>query len=255
VASRLQAYDADGTREVAPGVIRVTRAHTNSYLIVGDDGVALVDAGVPGAWRLLVTAMGRLGIEPRELTALLLTHGHFDHVGTARRLRAAGVPVWVHAGDRRLARHPYRYRHEQPRIRYPFAYPRAIPVLWSMTLAGALGVRGVEASQLIQPGQPLAVPGAPLAIATPGHTAGHVALHLPERDVLLTGDALVTLDPYTGRTGPRIVADAATANHAEALASLDLLAATGAGTVLPGHGLPARSIESAVETAKRVGPA
>lgn len=236
-------------------MIRVTRAHTNSYLLVADDGVVLVDAGLPGAWGPLVTAMTRLGIQPRDLTALVLTHGHFDHVGTARRLRMEGVPVWVHAGDRRLARHPYRYAHERPRLRYPFAYPKAVPVLWSMTVAGALFVRGVDATHLVQPGAPLPLPGAPVAIFTPGHTAGHVALHLPQRDAIITGDALVTLDPYTGGVGPRIVAGAATANHREALASLDLLAATGAGTVLPGHGRPARSIAEAADAAKKVGPA
>lgn len=255
MATRPATGDPDDTSEVAPGIIRVNRAHTNSYLIVGDDGITLVDAGVPGAWRPLVAALRRLGREPRDLTALVLTHGHFDHVGTARRLRMEGVPVWVHAGDRRLARHPYRYAHEQPRIKYPFAYPRAIPVLWSMTAAGALWVRGVVATHLAAPGAPLPVPGAPIPIFTPGHTAGHIALHLPARDTVITGDALVTLDPYTGRTGPCIVADAATANHREALASLDLLAATGADLVLPGHGRPTRSITAAAEAARRAGPA
>ena len=53
---------------------------------------------------------------------------------------------------------------------------------------------------------------------------------------MIAGDAVVTLDPYTGRTGPRIVARAATADSERALRSLDALAATDAGTVLVGHG-------------------
>ena len=71
--------------------------------------------------------------------------------------------------------------------------------------------------------------------ATPSAT---VALHLPERDVVISGDALVTHDPYTDTRGPRIVARGATADSERALASLDLLASTGAGTLLPGHGEP-----------------
>jgi glyoxylase-like metal-dependent hydrolase (beta-lactamase superfamily II) len=91
-------------------------------------------------------------------------------------------------------------------------------------------------------------------VRTPGHTDGHIGLHLPDRDAVLTGDALVTLDPYTGRTGPQIVAAAATADPAQALASLDALAATGARIVLPGHGAPTRhGIVAAARSARAVG--
>jgi glyoxylase-like metal-dependent hydrolase (beta-lactamase superfamily II) len=95
-----------------------------------------------------------------------------------------------------------------------------------------------------------------MVLFVPGHTYGHCALHLPERDVVLTGDALVTLDPYTGRRGPRIVAGAATADSAENLRSLEVLAATGAGVVLPGHGDQWRGgAEEAVGLAREAGPA
>lgn len=63
-----------------------------------------------------------------------------------------------------------------------------------------------------------------------------VAFHLPDRDVVFTGDALVTFDPYTGGSGPQIVARAATADSDAALAALPALTATAAAIVLPGHG-------------------
>jgi glyoxylase-like metal-dependent hydrolase (beta-lactamase superfamily II) len=56
--------------------------------------------------------------------------------------------------------------------------------------------------------------------------------------VVIAGDAVVTLDPYTGRTGPRIIARAATADSERNLATLHDLAETNAGTVLVGHGEP-----------------
>ena len=56
------------------------------------------------------------------------------------------------------------------------------------------------------------MPGRPRPVHTPGHTHGPIALHLPDRDALITGDALVTHDPYTGRRGPVLVAAAATAD-------------------------------------------
>jgi glyoxylase-like metal-dependent hydrolase (beta-lactamase superfamily II) len=53
---------------------------------------------------------------------------------------------------------------------------------------------------------------------------------------VIAGDAIVTLNPHAAKTGPQIVAGAATADSARALASLDALAATRADTVLCGHG-------------------
>ena len=102
--------------------------------------------------------------------------------------------------------------------------------------AGALGVKGVRTNPSIVPGRSIPLAGGILPIATPGHTDGHCAFLLESAGILLTGDALVTLDPYTGRTGPRVVARAATAHSDEALDSLSLLAETGAHLVLPGHG-------------------
>jgi glyoxylase-like metal-dependent hydrolase (beta-lactamase superfamily II) len=100
----------------------------------------------------------------------------------------------------------------------------------------------------------LAVPGRPRVVFTPGHTLGHCALHLPDRDALIVGDACVTFNPYTGEPGPSIVASCANADSQRALRSLDAIAATGARTLLSGHGDPWRDgAESAVEHARRAG--
>jgi glyoxylase-like metal-dependent hydrolase (beta-lactamase superfamily II) len=70
------------------------------------------------------------------------------------------------------------------------------------------------------------------------------------RALPIAGDAIVTLDPYTGRTGPRLVARAATVDSRRNLESLDALVATRAKTVLTGHGEPwTDGIESAVAAA------
>ena len=69
-------------------------------------------------------------------------------------------------------------------------------------------------------------------------------------------DAVVMLDPYTGRRGPRIVAAAATVDTQRNLNTLDAIAATGAGTVLVGHGEPWRHGAAAiVQQARASGPA
>jgi glyoxylase-like metal-dependent hydrolase (beta-lactamase superfamily II) len=81
-------------------------------------------------------------------------------------------------------------------------------------------------------------------------------LHLRDRGALFAGDAIVTLDPYTARRGPRLVARAATADSERNLDSLDALVETGAQTVLTGHGEPwTDGIAAAVAEARRAGVA
>jgi glyoxylase-like metal-dependent hydrolase (beta-lactamase superfamily II) len=245
------------TQDIAPGVHLIDHAHVNCYLIEDDDGVTLVDAGLPGVWTELGRAIRTIGRRPEDVKALVLTHAHFDHVGVARRLvHRLGVPVYAHRAERTLAEHPYRYAHENPRAAYPLKHPKALPILGAMLAGGALAVKGTRVTNDLEAGATVPVPGRPRVVESPGHTYGHCALHLPDRDVLLTGDALVTLDPYTGETGPRIVAGAATADSALALRSLQALAATGATLVLPGHGQPwDRGIQPAVVEARLHGPA
>lgn len=222
--------------EVADGVYAIEHAFTNCYLIVAGEAVTLVDACFPSTVKTVQRCLSDLGRDMADVKGLLLTHGHFDHVGFARHLQSRfAIPVWVHEDDRWLAAHPYRYRPQRNRMLYPLTHPGSVPVLGRMAAAGALRVRGVEAAVTFRSG-PLDLPGSPIAVPTPGHTRGHCAFHLPDRDLVLSGDALVTLDPYTGRRGPRLVAPAATADVEENRRSLERLADLDAGVLLPGHG-------------------
>ena len=75
-------------------------------------------------------------------------------------------------------------------------------------------------------------------IATPGHSPGHVAFHLPDRGVLIGGDALCTYNPLTGKRGPQLMPKAFAFDVGQAQASLDALERIDAGVLLLGHGEP-----------------
>jgi glyoxylase-like metal-dependent hydrolase (beta-lactamase superfamily II) len=243
-------------RDVADGIHRVEDAYTNWYLIEDDGRIAVVDAGVPTSWDSLLSALRELGRSTDDVAAVVLTHAHFDHLGFAERARTElGVPVHVHENDVPLTRHPWRYDHERPRSRYLATQPRALPIVAALARNRAFFPKPVRDVRRYESGT-LQVPGHPQVVPCPGHTLGHCALHLPDRDVLIAGDAIVMLDPYTARRGPCIVAGAATADSERNLRTLDALAATGARTVLTGHGEPwTGGIEAAVERARAAGPA
>jgi len=223
---------------VADGVHRIDDAHTNWYLVEDDRQLTVVDTGVPRSWESLQAALAELGRKPADIAAVVLTHAHFDHLGFAERARVElNVPVYVHENDVPLTRHPHQYAHERARTAYLATQPRALPYVLGFARTRAWFPTPVGAVTRYAGGS-LPVPGSPRVVLTPGHTLGHCALHLPDRDVVIAGDAVVTLDPYTGRTGPRIIARAATADSERNLATLHDLAETNAGTVLVGHGEP-----------------
>jgi glyoxylase-like metal-dependent hydrolase (beta-lactamase superfamily II) len=223
-------------RDAAPGIHRIETANVNWYLIEDESGVTVVDAGVPTAWPDFESAMRTIGRPLEDVRALILTHAHFDHIGIAELLRSRlAVDVWVHENDVPLTRHPLQYAHERHPLRYILTQPKALPVIAGFAKARAFFPKPIAHVRRFTDGT-LDVPGQPQVVFTPGHTLGHVSFHLPERDALIAGDAVVTFNPYRGEPGPQLVAAAATADMERAMRSLDEVARTGARTVLTGHG-------------------
>ncbi|MDQ0618629.1 MBL fold metallo-hydrolase [Arthrobacter globiformis] len=71
--------------DVRDGVHLISHAHVYCYVIEDDDGVTLVNAGLPTMWTMLLRLLDDRGRRPEDVKALALTHGHFDHAGFALR--------------------------------------------------------------------------------------------------------------------------------------------------------------------------
>ncbi|KQP70419.1 MBL fold metallo-hydrolase [Microbacterium sp. Leaf288] len=221
-----------------------------AYLVVTDDGVTVVDAGLPGHWKDLVRELEGLGLSPADVKGVVLTHGDSDHIGFAERLRRDhGVPVYVHEDDAERAR-----TGEKPKV-------STGPMKLGPTLgffAYALRKRAMPTTYVsevveVHDGDVLDLPGSPVIIGMPGHSPGSIAVHIPVADAVFVGDALTTRHVLTGREGmqPAPFTD----DPAEALASLEHLAGLQASWVLPGHGAPWKGSPADVAAAVRVGAA
>ncbi len=240
-------------RDVAPGVHRIEDSYVNWYLLTDGTDVTIVDAGMTKSWASLESALSTLGRSTSDVKAVVLTHAHFDHVGIGERVRTElDVPVYVHELDAPLTGHPLTYDHERSTLRYAWR-PRTMAVLASFAAWGMFSTPAIGAVTTYRDNDTLDVPGHPTVVFTPGHTYGHCSLHLPDRETVIAGDAIVQTDPYTQTPGPRMVCRAATANVEQNRRSLDRLADLSAGTVLTGHGHPITTgMAGAVASARRL---
>lgn len=85
------------TQQVAPGVYRYADGLVNWYLLEEEGELTLVDAGWPRSWPNVEAAIGGLGHSVSDVSAIVLTHAHPDHLGAAEPARkATGAPVYVH---------------------------------------------------------------------------------------------------------------------------------------------------------------
>jgi glyoxylase-like metal-dependent hydrolase (beta-lactamase superfamily II) len=242
--------------EIASGVWRLGTELVNWYLVEDGDGVTVVDAGAPKYRRQLDAGLARVGRSLGDVTAIVLTHAHADHVGFAEALREeTGVPVYVHADDESLAATGKPYRKNEasflPYLRYRHAYR----LLFHLAGAGAMKPKPIQKLTTYAEGDTLDVPGRPRVIHTPGHTSGHCSLWFESAGALIVGDELCTLHPLTGARGPQLMPRAFNLSSAKCLDSLTRLQDVEAEVLAFGHGEPWREgAAAAVERARAAGP-
>jgi glyoxylase-like metal-dependent hydrolase (beta-lactamase superfamily II) len=223
--------------EIAQGVYRLGTRWVNFYLVAEQAEFTLIDAGYPGYWKYLTAAIAGLGARPEAIRAVIVTHHHADHAGTAERLRStAGSRVLVGEGDAWIVAGKYPSHASPGFYRQSSLRPSGIRFLAHSALAGGAKYRPVSSVEPLTKDETLDLPGRPRVIHTPGHTAGHYSVALLERGVLLSGDALATFDYVTGKHGLGL--HRLNDDREIALGSLDRLDAVDAQVVLPAHGEP-----------------
>ncbi|MFJ8596225.1 MBL fold metallo-hydrolase [Streptomyces sp. NPDC093598] len=224
-------------QQVADGTYLVHGSNTNWVILTDGDAATLVDTGYPGDREQVLASLAQVGSSPEALAAVLITHAHNDHLGSAEYLRAAyGTPVHLHEAEVPHARREFLHQVSVGTVLANGWRPGVLPWAVHALRSGGTAHVPVSAAQAFPAAGALDLPGRPVPVHTPGHTDGHCAYHLPGTGVLISGDALVSGHPTSRLEGPQLLPDMFHRERARALASLDVLAELEGELLLPGHG-------------------
>ncbi len=195
-----------------------------AYLLRSGDGFALIDTGAAGMEQRVLDALRSVGGTPGSLREIVLTHCHNDHAGSAAALaEATGAAVLAGADD-------------APAIRGTAPQPPPVLEDWERPLydsvtSGLPPAPPCRVDRELADGDVLDWGTEARIVHVPGHTAGSVAVHLPERRQLFTGDTVAFAQG-------RVMLGVFNQDRAQAARSLRKLAALDVDAAFFGHGDP-----------------
>jgi glyoxylase-like metal-dependent hydrolase (beta-lactamase superfamily II) len=183
----------------------------NICLLVADDKITMVDAGLPGSSAGLLAYLDEIGLAPEAVRRVIITHHHLDHVGGLPEvLKLSGAEVWAHRDDAAVIEGTV------PRPGIPperiEAMVAAIPAEQRAAAAGRMkqmsDVAPVGVDLRLVGGEELNVLGGVQILHSPGHTAGQLSLYLPACSLLIAGDLLRLEDGVIRESPTGFAADA-----------------------------------------------
>ena len=205
---------------IVPGVI------ANSYILVGTDGLTMIDTGLPFSQKSILRYMASNGWSAREIKRILITHADLDHYGCLAALqKESGACTYASPIE---ARAIAKGQSSRPiNLSRNTTFQRLLIAFFTQIMKAT----PVQVEESLTEGQILPVLGGLQVIETPGHSPNHISFFAPSLQVLFCGDSMRSDDKGLHTSRSRNNWDQERAN-----ASVRKQAGLGAQIICPGHG-------------------
>ena len=216
VLSQIQRF-IKSTSEIIPDVYQLTFRGANVVLIVEEE-LTLIDTGIRGSSPQIIAFIHSLGRSPEEISLIILTHNHLDHMGGLAELKQLSpAKVAIHKAD----------------ISNIVASWRVPITPLSSTFRSVFSIKYSDVDTRLVGGEVLEPLGGLEVIHTPGHTPGSISLFSPQNKLLIAGDAL-----RKRRKTLHLPPKMASADLARAVGSIKKMSRLDFDILCFGHGLP-----------------
>jgi len=215
--------------QIANGIHLVPRVRgANAYLVKGDEGITIVDTGLPGNAGKIVDYVEGIGCHRSDVKTIVLTHSDIDHAGSAARLKEeTNASVAIHEAD-------------APRLSGEKEWKKVKGALGLfLRVAGAvMRFKRLKADVLLKDSD---IINGLTVIHTPGHTEGSICLYLPTK-ALFAGDTLL----INNERMPSLPRSSMSVDLNMARESVKKISGLEYSILLPGHGPPIETNASAM---------
>ena len=205
------------TLKIVDGIYQVEGANCNVYLVEDGDKLILVDTGLPRSDKKIIKYIESLGRKPSDVSTVVITHFHIDHVGSLKKvLEATGSKVAVGKFDAEIVAG----KKSPPK-------PKNLMI---RAFNSVIKPEPIETDLILKEGDKV---GGLTVILTAGHSEGSISLIDTQRKVIFVGDALRFMNGKL--TGPP---ERFTLDSAKATESIGKISTFDFDVMLSGHGEP-----------------
>jgi len=224
VLSQLKNITLKSALEIIPSVYQLTIRGVNVILITEEE-LTLVDTGFRGSSAQIVDFIHSLGRSVEEISLIIITHNHLDHVGGLAELRKlTKAKVTAHQAD---------IVDIENQLPYPRVVQKTLRIPPFSALRSVFSIKPSEVDIQLAGDEVLKPLGGLKVVHTPGHTPGSISLFSPQNKLLIVGD---TLNKRRGilRLPPKI----ASTDLTQAIDSVKRMAQLDFDILCFGHGRP-----------------
>jgi glyoxylase-like metal-dependent hydrolase (beta-lactamase superfamily II) len=191
---------SSGFHQVLPNLYQLPVGGTSVFVIV-EDTITVVDAGWRTSGRRVVEFVRRLGRHPQEISLIVSTHYHTDHIGGMAHVKErSGAQVAVHHAE-------VAYVQGHPQARLPNPFQSTVLGLLMTPVLALIQPRPFAVDRTLRDGDRLSPLGGMEIVHTPGHTPGSISLYFPSQGLLIAGDALQYKRQRLGLPSPLVSRD------------------------------------------------